>query len=129
MDPVNPLNGLAELLRKRIAATATAKRDGGRSVQRGDPHQTETLERPGIDTLRNRVVEAINAIDPDDPAQKNKALRLFIENTLLWQFGSGILNDPGFSDLVADVQSALEMDPAVCAQLSEIMGGKHLAGE
>jgi hypothetical protein len=129
MDPVNSLSGLTELLRKRIAAAATAKRDGSGPVQRGDTRREESLERPGIDALRNRVAEAIGAIDPDDPAKKHKALRLFIESTLLWQLGSAILNDPSFSDLVTDVQNTLEGDPAVYEQLSALMTGKRSASE
>jgi hypothetical protein len=112
MDPINPLNGLAELLRKRVAAELAGKAEARVPVQQKGT-ESSSIGRPGVDTLRRRISDDIRRLDPDDPARRKKALRLLVEGALTWQFGSAVLNDPRFAELVSEVQQTLETDPGV----------------
>lgn len=120
MDPVNPLNGLAELLRKRIASE-TSVREGRSAGRRQNTEKSGEGGRLDVATLRTRLTDAIRAIDPDDQSRNKKLLRTFVEGVLAWQFGNELLNDPRFNDLVEDVQRALESDPSVIKLLEEVI--------
>jgi hypothetical protein len=123
MDPINPLDGLAELLRKRVASDAAAK---GKRLGKTDASSAPSdVQRPSAESLRRRLEVAIEAIDPDDPARPKKAARLFVESVLAWQFGEALLNDPGFTDLADEVQATLESEPGfVDKLLAAISGGQ-----
>lgn len=124
MDPIKPLNGLAELLRKRIASEVAGKQAGRASAQAPRSSPAGGSQRAGVDVLRAKISNTVRAIDPDDPSWKGKATRAFIENVLAWQFGDSILNDPKFADLVTNVQTAFENDRAVGELLDAIVGNK-----
>lgn len=121
MDPINPLNSLAELLWKRIASEAAEKQAKRTSVQRQRSQQTGDGRGTDVAALRVQIADAVRTIDPDDPSRNSKAMHVFVENVLAWQFGSGILNDPAFADLAANVQSALEKDSVVSELLQSII--------
>ncbi len=48
----------------------------------------------------------------DDPHRGRKAFRIFLEIVLLTNFGEELMHDPKFYQLLDDVQTALEADPA-----------------
>jgi len=53
----------------------------------------------------------VKAIKRDDPKRGNKVFRIFLESVLLSEFGEGLINDPGFYNMVGDIQQAMEADP------------------
>ncbi len=124
MDPINRLNSLAELIRKRSASEASARRAERSSLQPRDAGPTGRAGRADVAALRNRISDAVGAIDPDDPARNQKTMRLFVENVLTWQFGDDLLNDPGFANLVTEVQAVLETDPTAAGVLGGMLPGR-----
>ena len=108
MDPINPLSGLAEILRKRMSVEAAGK--GGQYAKASASAGTAGV-RPSAESLRKRLQGAVAAIDPNDPNKRSKATRLFVESVLTWQFGEALLNDPRFNDLADEVQTVLESEP------------------
>lgn len=124
MDPINRLNSLTELIRKRVASEAAAKREGRPPLQQRNAAQTGGPERADIAALRNRISDTVRAINPDDPGRNQKAMQAFVENVLAWQFGDNILNDPGFTNLVAEVQAMLEKDSATAGVFEAMMTEK-----
>lgn len=115
MASINPLDGLAEILRRRVASEATAK---GRKL--GNTKSTAggaPVQRPPVEALKRRLGEAVDTIDPTDPDRPRKVVRLFVEGVLAWQFGDALLTDPGFAELAKEVQTTLEREPAFVAQL------------
>lgn len=125
MDPINPLNGIAELIRQRINAETATKRLGKSSHQAKTGEAERGRQRASVAELRGELSCALEAIDPDKPASRQKAIRIFVETVLVWQFGSGILNDPAFSELVGEVQATLDKDPSIARTLSSLKGGKQ----
>jgi hypothetical protein len=121
MNPINPLDGLAELLRKRIASEGAGK--GKRLGKSETADAARDAQRPSPETLRRRLETLIEAIDPDDPARAKKVARLFVENVLAWQFGEALINDPGFADLADEVQATLESEPGFVDKLLAVISG------
>lgn len=64
------------------------------------------------------IGERVKALDPDDPKRGRKAFRIFLESVLLAELGDALINDPGFYQMVDDVQQAMEQDP----QIAEAIG-------
>lgn len=117
MDPIKPLSGLTELLRKQIAEEVAAK-GGTRNTQKSaEAQQHQPAQRSSANALKHKIAEAVDLIDTDDPRRKHKVIRTFVENTLSWKFGSELVNDPGFSTLVDDVSEALENEAELIEQL------------
>jgi len=117
MDPIKPLNGLTEILRKQIASEVAAK-GGARAAGKSTPvQQNQLAQRSSTSALRHKIAEVVASLDPDDPRRKQKVVRIFVENTLSWKFGSELINDPGFSTLVDDVSEALESEAGMIEQL------------
>ncbi|MBT9458002.1 MAG: hypothetical protein IV097_15390 [Burkholderiaceae bacterium] len=112
MSHIDPTGALASLLRSQVrllnrAPGQKATRKAEASV--GSPAQHAAPE-PDLAAL---LASRLKALDPDDPNRRGKALRLFIEHTLLAEFGSNLLSDPGFfrmvDQVVAQMASAADL--------------------
>lgn len=119
MAPITPLDGIAEILRKRVAGEATAKgKRPGSSTQTG---ATGAVTRLPIETLRRRLASSVAKINANEPGSGEQLTRLFVESVLAWQFGEELLSDPGFTELISEVQTTLESEPGfISALLKEI---------
>lgn len=117
MDPIKPLDGLTEILRKQIAAEVAFKGKARNTQKSTEVQPQQFAQRTSTEALRNKIAHAVEALNPDDPRRKQKVVRIFVEATLSWKFGSNLVNDPGFSTLVDDVSEALEGEFDLIEQL------------
>jgi hypothetical protein len=67
--------------------------------------------------LASAIARRITAIDKTDPDRRRKAFRVFLESVMLDEWGQQLINDPGFQQLVDNVQSQMETR----ADLRELM--------
>lgn len=119
MDPINPLNQLAETLRKRIAAEAGEQgRRYSKSLTAG---QASSSGRVSVEALREHIARSIKSIDPDDPMRSSKSMTVFVESVLAWQFGAGALSDPAFHQMVEDIQAAMQKEPTAVDALAALI--------
>jgi len=110
MDPIKPLDAVSQLLRQRMTekagrvdaktttGTQSAKASAGGHV------------RESVIVLRRRVKDALAELDYVQPDQRRKAMRVFVEHVLAWEFGDQVLNDPRFAALADEVQQMLGSD-------------------
>ncbi|MCB5191895.1 hypothetical protein LG198_14270 [Methylobacillus arboreus] len=118
MDPLSPLDGIAELIRRKVAAESLNKGQFQALGKAGQSQaKTTQSDKPNADAIKHKVVTQIKGISGDDPKRSHKAVTLFVENILAWQFGDELRNDPGFSELVENVVEVLEKEPAIVQQL------------
>src|SRR5450830_1813032 len=116
MDPINSLDGMAELLRKRIAAEISAKGGIKSTFKPAPPQGQQVLTTEG---LRKKIVGLVKSVDSKDPKYDKKIMRIFVENVLAWEFGEGMINDPKFISLVDEVGTTLENEPSVLKVLKD----------
>jgi len=107
MDPINPLGSIGRLLRKRIATERGDKAGKAGTATPAKLDQAQRKSPGGTAALKQRTLEAIQAIDPQDPERDRKVIRVFVENVLVWQFGSEVMGDPGFAEWVEEVGEGL----------------------
>ncbi len=118
MDPLSSLDGIAELIRRKIASDPATRSDF-RAVAKSSVSaaKSEISQKKNFTGLKLKVLEQIKAIDVSDPKRSHKAIRCFVQNILTWQFGEELLNDPGFTGLLEKVTVVLESDPLIAEQL------------
>lgn len=113
MTSIDPSQSLAALLRNEISAlrgrVATARPIGNTA-----PAQRTNADAAGAAAAR------IQALSPDDPDRKQKALRIFLESVLLQEFGAHLLQDPSFSRMVDAVQVRMQSDSEMAAAADQL---------
>lgn len=97
---------IAEALRRRLEAL---KRDrAGATNHQGATSPAAT--QSGRQDATGGLLARIQHIPADDPQRERKAFRAFLETTLLIELGDSLINDPGFYDMVANIQLQMEAD-------------------
>lgn len=121
MGPISPLDGIAELIRRKVAAEVTEKSGPQRANKTSESASGQQVkDKSDAELIKRKVIRQISAIDLDDPRRSHKAAQLFVENILTWQFGDELRNDPKFSALVDNVVEVLMREPAIIQQLNEL---------
>jgi hypothetical protein len=106
MDPISNVDGLALLLRQRLAERA-----------RLDSGKTESLQR-NVKPVGPDALHALAAIRGVDERQLRRTL---VQSLLVDQFGAELLNDAKFQQVVDRVTEALESHPATAGLLSRMI--------
>lgn len=117
MTTVDASQRLALLLRTQMAAFK-APTQGRRSRMTGSQAPNQAPDLAAV------VAQRIQALSPDDPDRKRKALRIFLESLLLQQLGGSLLHDASFTDMVDSVQRQMEADREIAeaaAALSDLL--------
>lgn len=113
MTSIDPSHQLAALLRKQVSAV----RDGGaKAGPAGSPAPAERAQADAASVAGGRI----QALSPNDPDRKKKALRIFLESVLLQELGAELVHDPSFSDMVDAVQGQMQADSEMAAAADEL---------
>jgi len=119
MSNVDPTARLAALMRAQVAALrrqpGTKRASGGAAPKASGAHSLE----PDFASI---VAQRLKAIDPEDPAREQMAVRIYLESVILSELGGNLVNDPAFSLLVDDVHKQMSADPELASALSEAAG-------
>ncbi|MBV8660353.1 MAG: hypothetical protein JO142_21240 [Burkholderiales bacterium] len=68
------------------------------------------------------IARRVKAIRPDDPERGRKAFRIFLESVLINELGENLINDPGFYDMVDQIQQRMEQHPTISAAMRDAIG-------
>jgi hypothetical protein len=110
--PATAIGDLVSVIRAQLATQLpAAARRGAAGARTATP-----ARRYAQENLASLIELRVGEIASDDPERGRKALRVFLEAVLLSHFGEALVGDPGFFQMVAQVQDALEADPA-CRRL------------
>jgi hypothetical protein len=84
---------------------------------------TEPASRPDVQR-QSWVTQQVKHLLPDDPRNKRKAFRIFLESILGQEFGSELIGSGSFNQLVGQVLVQMEGDPELVLAMDE--AGKEL---
>ncbi|HEX7650228.1 MAG TPA: hypothetical protein VF450_22725 [Noviherbaspirillum sp.] len=104
---VNPVSQLVAVIRAQLSAQSNQKAAIQTSARQA---QTKARAPEAHTTLETVVQEKIRRIDKRDSERGKKVLRVFLETILLGHFGERLINEPGFHQMVDEIQSAMEAD-------------------
>ena len=120
MTTIDPSSQVALALQSQVAAMKErGKAKGTAAHQPGStPHGT----------VSGTFAQRMQAIAPDDPNRRQKAVRLFLQAELVREFGDALLNDPQFGTMLDAVQEQMARDEKTAAAVSAL-GDLLLAGK
>lgn len=126
MEPINSLDSLAEIIRRRANSELSAKPNSSSAINQSDiKRQAHILaKQQTVESVKLKIVEAIKLIDKNDKNRNKKSINIFVENILLWQFGEELINDSAFSQLVDEVGEALFNEADMMELLFQIASDK-----
>jgi hypothetical protein len=108
---ISPVNQLVASIRGQLAGQRAAT--PGKPVSR---EKTTTARNTGNAengaSLDQLIAGRIRQIERDAPNRGKKAFRVFLEAVLLAELGEQLMHDPGFYNILDDVQNALTAHPA-----------------
>ena len=90
--------------------TAVKAESKGRAAAKAAPKSTR---------LGGLINQRVAALDPADPERGRKAFRIFLESVLLGEFGEELINDPGFYQMVDDIQQLMEGDARIATAIDK----------
>ncbi|MEW8041049.1 MAG: hypothetical protein AB2777_16030 [Candidatus Thiodiazotropha endolucinida] len=113
MDPVSKLTRLLEALRLQQARNkrtnkATATTDTKHSASQVESNG-ELPKKLSLDQLKLRITERINRLPPEERGG-DKAVQLFINTVLAWEFGDELLQSDSFSKYSKQIRMAINSD-------------------
>jgi hypothetical protein len=114
-----------------IRATDKQRAERAAEPQATDaPRQGAVTRQPvrQMDELRVRLVEALRAIDPDDPGSLKQGRRAVIRDIVLWEFGESLTEHPEFSRVLGTIESAIETDEGALATFTTLITELKTAG-
>ncbi|HHJ13938.1 MAG TPA: hypothetical protein ENJ79_06105 [Gammaproteobacteria bacterium] len=123
MDPVARLNQLLEVLRLRQQASRPARAQRGdasaRAAQSAKPG-TARDSRVRLDDLNHRIAQRIQRLDAGE-RRGGKAVQIFVDSVLAWEFGEGLLQSEAFSRYSREIRAAMSSDPALRKRLEQLL--------
>jgi hypothetical protein len=120
MTTIDPSSQVALALQSQLAALKERGRVNARPAgQAGSSQQSR---------VTNGLAHGIQAIAPEDPDRRRKAVRVFLQAELVREFGDGVLNDPQFGTMLDAVQQQMAQDETTAAAVSAL-GDLLLAGK
>ncbi|WP_332827729.1 hypothetical protein [Ramlibacter sp.] len=120
MTTIDPSSQVALALQSQVAAMKErGKARGSAAPQAGSTPQG---------TVSGTLAQRMQAIAPDDPNRRQKAVRLFLQAEMVREFGDALLNDPQFGTMLDAVQEQMARDEKTAAAVSAL-GELLLAGK
>ena len=107
MDPISNADRIAAMLQQKLRERTRSAAPSAKAKP-GTTRQVTPLE----------TARALSAIEGIDERQRR---RMFIQTILTEQFGTALVNDAQFQQLIARVSQAIEEDEASATLLSELI--------
>ena len=121
MDPITRLDRVMETLRRQMTDETQHVDATKRRFNAGMPNRAAPANQAPIQVLHRQITDRIRTIDPRDPKRQQKARRIFLESTLLWEFGEAVGRDAHFDDLLEHIQQTFDTTPEIAKQLDALI--------
>jgi hypothetical protein len=126
MDPISKLNRLLEALRLQQASSGKAGSKRTESVnplKHAASHSKRSGELPAklsLEQLNRRISERINQLPPEEKSS-DKAVQLFIDSVLAWEFGEGLLGSSSFTRYSNKIRTAINSDSNLSYEFKQLL--------
>lgn len=124
MSSIVSVQQIAAAIRVQIVALGSSTARPDKRAKAG-ARQTKAAPEGALpaQAMGDLIAKRVEALDPDDPGRGRKAFRILLESLLLAELGERLINDPGFYDLVDQVQLAMEGDPQLADAITQAADG------
>lgn len=119
LDRINGLNYVMKSLTKRftdnISRSNSTKNDKTTSTNSRAPAECS------IEQLESRIADRIGSLDGDDEHFSQKAVQIFVESVVLWEFGDQLLTDPRFPEMARQVSKSLREHDSLQTKIDTLL--------
>ena len=120
MDPISQANPVLDALRRQLAENIERLRRTGK-LSAGTRNAAAARSPASPESLEAALRRKLAAIDRRSPDGLSAATRSFVETVLVAEFGAGLLTDPGFGQLAAELCDSLRAEPEVREPLERML--------
>jgi hypothetical protein len=121
MDPISQANPVLDALRRQLAENIERLRRAGKLAAGTRSGPPAARSPAAAETLEAALRRKLAAIDRRSSAGLSAATRIFVETVLVGEFGPGLLTDPGFGQLAAELSDSLREAPDVREPLERML--------
>jgi hypothetical protein len=115
MSTIDPNQRLASVLRAKVSALRERTSSGGTGPAASAASQQRVAQQ-GAGVMAQRI----SRIDAADPDRRQKAVRIYLEAELTREFGSELLNDPAFPQMLDAIQHQMQGDAQTSAAVQAL---------
>jgi hypothetical protein len=119
MDPIKGMNQITRLLRQKLSERSSALSGTG-TAESHAALQSGPATRIGIDEIKRKIGVRIKALSEDD-RKGPKAVQIFVELVITWEFGDQLLQDPQFTNLSREIVQAMSENPDVWKKMQALL--------
>ncbi|MBV8464748.1 MAG: hypothetical protein JO218_02275 [Burkholderiales bacterium] len=112
-----------------VTLAGTAAAYAGQASRKPRSKTTAARQPARQEALQGLILRRVGALKQDDPDRGRKAFRVFLECVLVNELGDGLVNDPGFYQMVDDIQRDMENDARIAAAMREAIAQLLHQGE
>src|SRR5262245_55715108 len=120
MDPIGQVNPVLDALRKQLAENIERLRQAGKLGAAGGAARA-AQPRGAAEGLDSVLRRRLGPLDRRSPEGLAAATRTFVETVLVAEFGEGLVSDPAFGDMLADLSASLREDADLREQLDRML--------
>lgn len=123
MPAIDRTSELTALIRLQLSARNDAARKSppnskqASNTERKNAEPVPLREKSATTSLDSLVAQRVAALTHDDPHRRRKVFRIFLESVLTMEFGTQLIGDSGFDQLVEQVLVQMESDPELSAMI------------
>lgn len=116
MEPISRVDQVLILLRQQLAGRATTRPNGGSPAPTGQAQRSG-----GALPLQDLVARRLTELRAAGLKNRDSLVRLLLEEMLTAQFGSQLVNDAAFQQVISEVQAALEGDDELRLMMEQLL--------
>lgn len=122
MAQIEGLGYMLEVLRRRISSnTQRAEATSSTKSQDSSSATSRMPTRTNVAALREKVRDRLRSLNPDEPQHRNKAVRIFLESVILWEFGEDIAPSAELAEIVTSISSEMDAHPTLRNNLHSLV--------
>lgn len=109
MDAINNINRVMEILRRRLAEkNNTQKINSSNSSSLNKQQKIQSKDT--TEQLQLKIISRLKNINGDGEQWQQRAIQVFFESVLAWEFGDEFVQDPRCPELIREMNQMLKLD-------------------
>lgn len=121
MGPIDSLNQIMRILRRQLSEKIQHKSKNTATNSLFGSDAAENKIKPSLQELQQKIHNRIDALEETEK-KGPKAISIFIESILLWEFGDRLIEDSQFTELTERLRHIMTEDPLIYNKIQTFLG-------
>ena len=123
IDPTGNISQVMEILRRQVSTPDNAQaslKSGAMARQAKNLEKDRTARGNDPKALERKIASRIRLLPLDSDKELRTAIRVFMEDVLLAEFGDELGQDPGFYEMVEGLATTVSSDKALSGEFKTL---------